>query len=94
MRVLISSHSPLHLLWIIILNISHLVSRKWYLSVVLICISLVANNGPMKDKEGKKWMFNLEKGRFWQESLIAAFKCWNREAEFYLFTDVQRGDVK
>ena len=39
-------------------------------------------------------MFNLEKGRFWQESLIAVFKCWNRETEFYLFTDGQRGDVK
>ena len=45
--------------------------------------------------KGKKWMFNLEKGRFGQESLIlAVFQCWNREAEFYLFTDVQRGDVK
>lgn len=62
MRVLISPCSP-PLVMDYYLNISHLVSMKWYLSVVLISIS-VANNGPVKDNEGKKWMFNLEKEDF------------------------------
>lgn len=42
-RVLISSHSCQHLLLYAFLIISLLVDMKWYLAVVLICISLKAN---------------------------------------------------
>jgi hypothetical protein len=82
MRILFSPHSHQHLLSLVFFMVAILTGVRWYLSVVLICISFMARDGEHFFKCFVAiWMSSFEKVLF---SSVGHF--FNGLLNFYIFS--------